>query len=94
MWLRTRSSVSAYAPRSSVPRPQGIHDLHTDEVLFVIRDQNAAIRFGDRGDDHVEGTPRLPGRGPVCHQARPDKAGLLIEREHAAGEQRMGTLGA
>ena len=80
--------------RSSGPGPQGIHGLQADEVFFVIRDQNAIIRFGDRGDDHVEGTPRLPGCGPGGHQARPDKTGLLIEREDAAREQRLRTLGA
>src|ERR1035437_1099457 len=80
--------------RLSLPSSQGIHGLQADEILFVIRDQNAIIRFGDRGDNHVEGTPRLPGRGPGSHQARPDKGGFLIEREHAAGEQRLGTLGA
>ena len=82
------------SPRSSLPSPQGIHDLQADEVFFVIRNQDAIIGYSHRGDDHVEGTPRPPGRGPVSHQARPDKAGLLIEREHAAGEQRLGTLGA
>ena len=35
--------------RSSVRSPQGIHGFQADEVIFVIRDQNAVIHFGDRG---------------------------------------------
>jgi len=79
--------------RLSVGSPQGIDDLQTGEVLFVIGDEGAIICFGDCGNDHVEGAPRPPGGGPVGHQARPDEAGLLIERQHAAGEQRLGPSG-
>ena len=48
---------------------------------FVFRDDHAIIRLGDRGNDHVERAAGPPFRCAVGHQARPDEAGLFVERE-------------
>ncbi len=44
------------------------------------------IGFGGCGDDHAEGASGPAFRHAIGHQARPDQGGLLVEREHPAGE--------
>ena len=73
--------------------PQGIDDLQTGKVSFVIGNNDAIIHFRDRGDDHVERVPWPSGCRPVGHQPRPNEAGFLVERENSAGEQRLRALG-
>src|ERR1017187_9964153 len=91
---RYRQTRFRPSSRSLVTAPQGIDDLQAREVFFVFGDNHAIIRFGDCGNDHVEWAPWPTFRRPVGHQPRPDKAGLLVEREHSAGEQRLRALRA
>jgi len=41
-------------------RAERIEEVHAGKVLFVVRNDNAVVRFPDRRNDHVESTPRSP----------------------------------
>ncbi len=61
-------------------------------MSFVFGDNHAVIRFSDCGDDHVERAAGPSFRRTIGHQPRPNQAGLFVEREHSAGEQRLGAI--
>ena len=69
-------------------RAQGVDDLKPSEVTFVFRDNQTIVRFSHCGNDHIERAPGSPSRSTFRHQPRPDQAGLFIEREYPAREQR------
>lgn len=47
------------------------------------------MRLGHGGNDRVERAARPALRFAIRHQSRPDQRGVLVEGEHAAGEQRL-----
>jgi hypothetical protein len=68
-WSIMRYDKMPVAPFSShsVPtlglrsrRAERIEEVHAGKVLFVVRNDNAVVRFPDRRNDHVESTPRSP----------------------------------
>ena len=69
-----------------------IDDLEPDEISFVIRDHHAVIQTSDAGDVYVESTARAPGGLAFRHEAGPDQAGLVVERQYAPRKQSLRPL--
>ena len=66
----------------------------TLEIPVVVGDDDAAVRDGNGGDDRVEGAARAAAGPAFGHQPGPGESRLLVEGEHAAGEQCLRAFGA
>src|SRR3954453_5544175 len=82
------------ASRGSARPPNRIDDLDPREIALVVRDDNAVVGSGDSGDDRVEPAARTADGPAFGHQFRPCETGTFVEREDAAGKQRLRALQA
>src|SRR6266566_10143343 len=49
-----RAMAPDHIPLHALSSPQRIDDLQSGKVLFTVGNHDAIIRFGHRGDDHVQ----------------------------------------
>ena len=68
--------------------PQRVEYLDAAEILLVVGNHDTGIRLGDGGDDRIEAAARATAGLAIRHQSSPRQSGLLIERQHASGEDR------
>ncbi len=61
--------------------PRRFDDSDSPEVPFAVRSYYAAMRFGRRGADHIQGTARPANGLAFRHQAGPDQTGFAVERQ-------------
>lgn len=89
-WPATTILPSMFSPFRCLP--QGVQNRIPPEVPFVPRDHHAVVRFRYRGENHVKSTARVALGLALCHQARPDQAGPVVERQYSPRKQRLWPL--
>jgi hypothetical protein len=50
-----------------------IENLYARKVSLVVRNDDAIVRLGRRGCDHIESAPRPSCGGALRHKASPDE---------------------
>jgi len=74
------------------PSTYRVHNLQVGEIFFVIRNDQAFMRHGDGGDDHIKSATWPTGHLAPHHQARPNQTRPVIERQNATSKQRLWSL--
>jgi len=63
-----------------------IENLDARKVFLVDRDDDAIVRFGGRGYDHIQSAPRPPCGGAFRYKTSPDERCRFVERQHASSK--------
>ena len=71
-----------------------VHERNAREISFVASDDQAVIRFGHCGDNHVQATTRASNCLSFGHEPPPDKRCVFVKREDPPGKQGLRTLRA
>ncbi len=76
-------------PVTAEAAPEEVDRLDADEILFIVGNDDAVVRFSDSGNDRIERAARLALGLALSHEARPNQGGGLVEGKHAAGEKSL-----